>query len=124
MNKLNVEILLREGLDRDVMISAIRKALAALGDLEEVRITYEGRRAPVQANSGYTPAGTISWEVHEQAWANYAACGHGSQSAERMAERGGFSYCELQCALAGHYNRTNSEHVHPPVPTFQPRVKQ
>ena len=63
----------------------------------------ESRRAPVQGCPGH-PAGTIPWAVHEAAWRGYAAAGHGSQSAERIAERGGFSYLELQYALAGRYN--------------------
>lgn len=69
------------------------------------------RRAPVQGERGGGarvghPAGTVPWSTHLAAWEGYAAAGHGSQSAERIAERSGFSYSELQCALAGHYNDT------------------
>lgn len=40
-------------------------------------------------------AGSISWAEHELAWREYARqCGH-SQSAERLAERGGFDWWEL-----------------------------
>lgn len=53
---------------------------------------------------GRIPAGTIPWATHLRAWEGYAAAGHGEQSAERLAERGGFSYREVQCAIEGHYN--------------------
>lgn len=56
-----------------------------------------GRRADVQGEhrQGGRGPGTISWMEHELAWAGYAA-EHGSrQSAQRMHERGGFSYGEL-----------------------------
>jgi len=69
-----------------------------------------GRRAPVQGDYerycdyewakqkiGREPKGpgTISWAEHELAWAEYARQYGESQSAERMAERGGFGYGEL-----------------------------
>ena len=59
-----------------------------------------GRRAPVQKELGergkvVKPAGTITWEEHCEAWADYAARYGRDQSAERMAQRGGFSYGEL-----------------------------
>lgn len=63
-----------------------------------------GRRAPVQHNReggirkgvAYGPhgPGTISWAEHEEAWAVYGAL-YSGQSAERIAERGGFGYVEL-----------------------------
>ena len=59
-----------------------------------------GRRAPVQANratDGRRPHGhgTISWSEHLQAWNGYAARHGTAQSAQRMAERGGFDWPEL-----------------------------
>lgn len=70
-----------------------------------------GRRAPVQqqyrdekgarlkpGDPGYGP-GTISWEEHLLAWSAYAGEFGTSQSAERMAERGGFGYGELRMYL-------------------------
>lgn len=82
------------------------------------------RRAPVQGDR-YRVAGTIPWSVHLKAWEGYAAAGHGSQSAERLAERGGFSYGEVQCCLARHYNeldRTGScGRRHRPVPGWARR---
>lgn len=55
-----------------------------------------GKRAPVQAdrNVGVGP-GSIAWSEHLEAWNRYAARYGTSQSAERVAERGGFGYEEL-----------------------------
>lgn len=66
------------------------------------------RRAPVQADRtahlpishsarepGAMPQGTISWEEHVAAHAGYQRHCRSEQSAERIAERGGFSYGEL-----------------------------
>lgn len=80
-------------------------------------------RARVQADhrSGGR-AGTVPWETHLAAWAGYAAAGHGSQSAERIAERGGFGYAEVQCAIAGHYNLVRNCRTRHPVPDgWEPR---
>ena len=86
------------------------------------------RRAPVQKDQrwprgapGSVP-GTIPWDVHLRAWEGYAAAGHGDQSAERVAQRGGFGYREVQCALLGHYNECGPGHddEHPPVPGWEP----
>lgn len=52
-----------------------------------------GRRAPVQAQRGVRGPGTIAWWEHEQVWAGYAAT-YSGQSAERIAERGGFGWAE------------------------------
>lgn len=64
-----------------------------------------GRRAPVQGDhKGTTPGrgpGTVSWAEHLLAWSGYARESGRGQSAERMAERGGFSYYELTLYL-GH----------------------
>jgi hypothetical protein len=85
-----------------------------------------GRRAPVQESRpfnraqyvddptrGLTPElmekgkgpGTVSWEEHCLAWSGYAMHYGRGQSAERMAERGGFSYFEL-CDYLGHEPKT------------------
>ncbi len=63
------------------------------------------RRALVQGDyhaprgtAGREP-GTVSWAEHEEAWAQYARDGHGSQSAERINERGGFGYEEISKLL-------------------------
>lgn len=61
-------------------------------------------RAPVQGDNGWTlprrypdakRPGTISWVEHVEAWEAYAAQHGREQSAERIAERGGFSFGEL-----------------------------
>lgn len=56
----------------------------------------EPKTAPVQAESRCR----IPWDVHVRAWQVYAAIGHGSQSAQRIAERGGFGTYEIALLLA------------------------
>jgi hypothetical protein len=58
-------------------------------------------RAPVQGDRGHPLAGTISWVEHLEAFLEYARRYGRSQSVERIAERGGFSYGELLLFL-GH----------------------
>lgn len=66
-----------------------------------------GRRAPVQSNKfeggpqNKVGPGTISWSEHLEAWTAYCARYGSSQSAERLAERGGFGFNEL-CGFLGH----------------------
>lgn len=81
------------------------------------------RRAPVQGDEGRggRPAGSVPWSVHLKAWDGYAAAGHGDQSAERIAERGGFGYREMQLALAGRYREWASKEELPPVPGWEPK---
>lgn len=58
------------------------------------------RRAPVQASKPEANhPGTVAWEEHEHAWEAYAQQFGRTQSAERIAERGGFSYYELKLFL-------------------------
>jgi len=61
-----------------------------------------GKRAPVQGGDHGIPngapgygAGTISWAEHELAYATYARDHGRDQSAQRIADRGGFGYAEL-----------------------------
>lgn len=70
--------------------------------------------APVQGDYRGRPDGTVPWSVHLQAFEVYSNLLGKSQSAERIAERGGFGYRELQCLLAGHYTYCAAEHD--PVP--------
>lgn len=65
-----------------------------------------GRRAPVQGSDGAIPRGqpghgpgTIAWTEHELAWSAYAQKYGRDQSAEVIAQRGGFGYRELQIFL-------------------------
>lgn len=60
-----------------------------------------GRRAPVQGGDrgregkkGWGP-GAVAWWEHLLAWSGYAKSNGRGQSAERMADRGGFGYGEL-----------------------------
>lgn len=78
------------------------------------------RRAPVQSDK-HGLRGTVPWTTYLLAWEGYRAAGHGGQSAERIAERQGFSYREIQCALAGHYNECSRCTVAHDVPAgFEP----
>lgn len=55
-----------------------------------------GRRAPVQDSREHGKGlGSVDWAEHLEAWAVYASRYGKSQSAERIAERGGFSFGEL-----------------------------
>lgn len=84
-------------------------------------LSYEERQNRRTLPGGVT--GTIPWHVHMKAWEGYVAAGQGSWSAERMAERGGFSYREVQCCLRGCYNECGPDHDfsdHEPVPGWEP----
>lgn len=71
-----------------------------LGFSHPARVSWESREGRVAR-----PAGTISWDEHLRAWDGYASRFGGDQSAERLAERGGFSYGELVMFL-GHEPET------------------
>lgn len=61
-----------------------------------------GRRAPVQYSRPLKKApGSIAWEEHMRAWSAYDAKWRCGQTAERIAERGGFGYEELVEFLGG-----------------------
>jgi hypothetical protein len=69
---------------------------------EQRSTAMDERRAPVQESGHrlyrdgrYKPPGTVSWTEHEEAWRAYAKRYGHQQSAERIAERGGFSRGEL-----------------------------
>lgn len=66
-------------------------------DHPDIRRTYPNRKP--------MGPGTISWTEHEEAWGDYARQYGTQQSAERMAERGGFGYGELLTHL-GHEPKT------------------
>lgn len=59
------------------------------------------RRAPVNGE----PFGTISWAEHVEASAAYRDRFRNEQTAERIAERGGYGWQELQDFL-GHKPKT------------------
>jgi hypothetical protein len=110
-----VETARRNGREH-IVEPAMQEAVAILAKYSDDGVS--DRRAPVQRESRLrVPAGTIPWRTHLEAWRGYAAAGHGSQSAERIAERGGFSYREVQCAIAGHYGEVatcTADHAMPP----------
>ena len=62
------------------------------------------KNAPIQMpHKGHVPHGIhfrVPWRIHEKAWRQYAQRYHG-QSAEQLAERGGFGLEELIYLLAG-----------------------
>lgn len=60
-------------------------------------VKTDSRRAPING----MPGGTISWAEHQRAWIAYARTYGTDQSAERIAERGGFGVSELVTQL-GH----------------------
>lgn len=67
---------------------------------DERRVCVQGSGAPYlpeghprRAANARVP-GTITWSEHEKAWQAYERK-YGGQSAERIAERGGFGYEEL-----------------------------
>lgn len=84
--------------DHDERVQAI---LDRLSDREkaivrETAVMAFVREAPVQGSA----AARVPWSVHVRAWQVYAACGHGDQSAEVIARRGGFSFFEMVLLLA------------------------
>lgn len=64
------------------------------------------RRAPVQGSRARQDRpgraeGSVTWTEHLEAYSGYAQRYGSSQSAERLAERGGFGYYEM-AELLGH----------------------
>lgn len=57
-------------------------------------------RAPVQAGPK-GPAGTITWAEHLRVWEAYARRYGKGQSAERIAESGGFGHGEIEMLTGG-----------------------
>ncbi len=94
------------GLADDVLVSMVEQYVAGAPP-----------RAPVQGERGCPagsrvgaplasakPSGTIAWAEHVEAWVAYNRM-HKEQSAERLAERGGFGWYEL-VELLGHEPHT------------------
>lgn len=80
------------------------------------------RRAPVQRDCwsprgrcAHAPdarehqGGTVAWDEHVEAWKDYAKRYGNDQSAERLAQRGGFGYAEI------------TDHLGHPPKTWEPR---
>lgn len=99
------EALRREGEEKHQQEARAKQAeekLAASG--EHCATCVCGRRAPVQGYGGREP-GTVAWEEHCLAWTDYARRYGNGQTAERMAQRGGFEYWEITGHL-GHEPKT------------------
>lgn len=93
-----------------VSLNAVMLALVGHGTPEPTT-----ERAPVQSGAG-KPAGSISWAEHVEAWEKYGR--KHWQSAERIAERGGFGYNELLTYLGREPSTWLAGHIPPrPRPT-------
>ena len=80
----------------------------------------QGERPSRYARRGVAP-GKVPWDVHVRAWEGYARQFGCEQSAERIAERGGFGYREMQIHLAGLKCPVSEDVVLPEVPGWEPR---
>lgn len=88
------------------------------------------RRFPIQSNimefrlgrgRREVSATTVPWSEAEIAYQTYAAAGHGDQSLEDLARRGGFGRFEFAFLRAGFYLRSGGYEMlleHPPVTEF------
>ena len=56
---------------------------------------------PIQS-SGYGKKHSIPWHLAEKAYETYKRIGYGSQTLEKLAERGGFGWTEWACYFLGH----------------------
>jgi hypothetical protein len=75
-----------------------------------IEVAPDERVAPVQDNrrGATVKLSGIPWGLHEMLWRVYADHGHGDQSAERLAERGGFGRGELGMLAVGAYGSVDS----------------
>lgn len=71
-----------------------------------VRIRY--REFPLQVTRGLTGPVSIPWAVAEKAWAAYSARYGRDQSVERLAQRGGFSWGEMDELFPGWRDATDA----------------
>ena len=82
----------------DAAAERLLRGVSSETRLHECPTCICGKRVPVQGDYGSRAKrgpGSIAWEEHLRAWSGYAARYGTEQSAEHMAERGGFSYSEL-----------------------------
>lgn len=93
--------------DQAVAINLARECLRHRALLARTEAGAVEKRAPVQRYHGKT----IPWRVHGLAWEAYAKKYGSSQSAERIAERGGFGVGEMDEFLPGW--REMAEGTHP-----------
>lgn len=78
---------------------ALRARIAALeAKCERMAKCIEAgdvRPFPVQGERGFYRKNSIPWWIALLAWKAYERAGFGGQTAERIAERGGFDWAEL-----------------------------
>jgi hypothetical protein len=67
--------------------------------------TYGAGCTPRPQHDPGTVPGSIAWAEHVEAWRVYAARCAADQTADRVAERGGFDWYEL-CSFLGREPRT------------------
>jgi hypothetical protein len=91
----------------ELLIEDVEKAIAEWRkDNPTVVPLDDTRLAPVQASKKRDiPAGTVEWWEHEECWVAYNKRFPNVQSAERLAERGGFGIQEYEIFL-GHLPTT------------------
>jgi hypothetical protein len=104
-SSVDVDELRRVACDLDAL--GMRRSAARIR--AAVEAAPDERAAPVQdARSATVPLRAIPWGLHEMLWRIYADHGHGSQSAERIAERGGFGRGELGMLAVGAYGSSGT----------------
>jgi hypothetical protein len=65
------------------------------------RVRREYPEFPLQVTRGLTGPVSVPWEVADRAWAAYSALYGRGQSVERLAQRGGFSWGEMDSLFPG-----------------------
>jgi len=70
--------------------------------LDEIQEAMSTREFPMQGGP------SIPWSLAEQIYERYAAKQGRSQSLERLAERGGFGWAEVEYIWNGHKENTNN----------------
>lgn len=72
-----------------------------MSEIDERRVPVQGSlcRCANPRHKHDKPPGTIAWSEHAKAWEVYAARFGKGQSAERIAQRGGFAHGELRMFL-------------------------
>lgn len=78
----------------DKLMARVRECDKALAG-QPVQITAEERRFPIQPTKGNPAPLSVPWSVAEIAYSQYRAKWRGTQTLERLAERGGFSSREM-----------------------------
>lgn len=103
-----------------VMLKTIQEDYRSLTRSEQDARHVPGVRCPIQQDHLHDVPGMkihevftieegwVPWIVAEVAYQTYARDGHGNQSLERLAQRGGFGWGELIACLRGSYNNPDT----------------